>query len=217
MSRIPQPSKRCKHCRARLRRRPGEWPSWFKRRNFCNADCQRLYRKPRGDYSPRTRYRKILANGKPRQEHRVVMEQVLERPLRRDEYVHHLNGDGFDNRPDNLVVVSAHDHAQWHQNKHPRHKQCIICGRPFTPNPTKRGRQRACGWQCGKQLRGLVLSGQLPALGKDVTVSHVHHLAYQGVTLTIREWSNRLGIKYATIFYRLKHGWSIDRVLQQND
>ncbi len=39
-------------------------------------------------------------------EHRVVMERVLGRSLRREESVHHKNGDRADNRPDNLEIWS---------------------------------------------------------------------------------------------------------------
>jgi hypothetical protein len=52
-------------------------------------------------------YRQITVAGKKVAEHRYVMEQALGRSLRRDENVHHLNGQRTDNRLENLELWST--------------------------------------------------------------------------------------------------------------
>lgn len=49
-----------------------------------------------------------------RRMHRWVMEQMLGRKLRRGEVVHHKNGDGHDNREENLGLMTQAEHARHH-------------------------------------------------------------------------------------------------------
>ena len=43
--------------------------------------------------------------------------------------------------------------------------------------------------------------------------SRNHLLTYNGETLTMSEWADKLGITYATINSRVQHGWSMTRIV----
>lgn len=57
-----------------------------------------------------TTYKKL--NG--RHQHRVVAEQMLGRPLKRGEIVHHIDGNKHNNSPENLAVMTQADHLRLH-------------------------------------------------------------------------------------------------------
>ena len=50
-----------------------------------------------------------------RSAHRVIMEELLGRPLTTEEVIHHRDGNRYNNIPENLVVFpTASDHAKFH-------------------------------------------------------------------------------------------------------
>lgn len=55
-------------------------------------------------------YRKLHG----RHEHRVIAEQILGRPLLRNEIVHHIDGNKHNNNPKNLLVMTQSEHVRLH-------------------------------------------------------------------------------------------------------
>lgn len=52
-----------------------------------------------------------------RHEHRVVAEEMLGRPLKRNEIVHHVDGDRHNNAPENLKVMTQSEHIKEHREE----------------------------------------------------------------------------------------------------
>lgn len=64
-------------------------------------------------------------------EHRLVAEQTLGRRLRRDEVVHHINGDKQDNRPVNLRVMKRGAHVALHNAAEPKRPKGVVYPREW--------------------------------------------------------------------------------------
>lgn len=80
----------------------------YNKGKYCSRACKSEHRRAVGSVDDNG-YTRIYVNlpGEPKKtgaQHRKVMEEVLGRPLRPDETVHHKNGKRSDNRPENLEL-----------------------------------------------------------------------------------------------------------------
>lgn len=75
--------------------------------NFCSADCSASYIRWTGKGNRSAKFGGEAI-------HRLLAEEKLGRKLLPDEEVHHVDHNHFNNRPENLMVLSKSEHSKIH-------------------------------------------------------------------------------------------------------
>lgn len=96
----------------------------------CSAKCRNVYNSRKSADKRATALRKqgktkAYRKWHGRHEHRVIMEQIIGRPLNSNEVVHHKDGNFLNNTPENLQLMSKSEHATLHSTKN---KVCSVEG-----------------------------------------------------------------------------------------
>lgn len=93
-------------------------------------------------------------DGQPRfiLEHRLVVEAILGRTLKRTEIVHHIDGDKLNNSPSNLEVMTryahTHHHAVWEVKRSQVDCICHHCGTTYSVQTYRKNLTKYCSEDC---------------------------------------------------------------------
>lgn len=128
-------------------------------KSYCSRDCYYKSKKGSGNHNwvgigkpffikHHNRYM-ITVNGVKIKYARYLMEQHLGRKIKKDEVVHHINGDSSDDRIENLQVLKRRDHSIHHNPKKSWiNTPCKNCGKETFRYDGKVKKNHFCSRKC---------------------------------------------------------------------
>lgn len=124
-------AKRCETCGGEITWKGKLNETTVKKRRFCHtcvaqASKDRNAKKRLERMTDSRGYIKVWDGNRKRNEHDVIMEKLIDRPLARNEVVHHINSIRDDNRPENLQLMTRGEHSKYHIGaNHPKKRKGV--------------------------------------------------------------------------------------------
>lgn len=147
-------------------------------------------------------------------EHILVAEQILGRDLKKDEVVHHIDGNRSNNNPKNLMIFATNgDHTSFHAGnkayningvwytERKRKKVCPYCGKEyFLAKTDNYNRRKYCSVKCARAMQGKLLNNSKIGC---YTIEELQALLYEN-NGNFTKVGKMLGISSNAIVNRLK-------------
>lgn len=181
------------------------YPCW--KRRFCSIPCTAIWlrgRKTVADADCRRGYRSVQHGDTIVPEHRVIMERLIGRSLRRDEHVHHIDGNGLNNSPKNLKLMPSRQHRMLHNPGIPLPEQALATA--YVEGATLR--ELAAQYDCSVPVIARRLRSRGIALRhagcRFITFPIANMVAAYQSGLTIEEVAHKFGTSRNTAHRRLR-------------
>lgn len=114
-------------------------------------------------------------------EHRYVMECYINRKLTKQEIVHHINGDGFNNNIYNLELMTLVEHSKMHGLENGRTYITVICAfcgeevEKYCADVTYKQKQGVNTFFCNKSCKGKYEVNQNPHTARNLRGNVCEH------------------------------------------
>lgn len=132
-------------------------------------------------------------------EHRMIVGMSIGRKLRRDEAVHHIDENKFNNDLSNLRLMSFSEHSSMHTCSPDAERQhCKICGKNLGGTVNRKVKRVYCGDCCRAMWANVSKKPSNEQLQLDCNTMNRTQIAEKyGVSETaVRKWIRKNGIKY---------------------
>ena len=131
--------------------------------------------------------------------HRHVASLKIGRWLTSSEHVHHIDGNIFNNSPDNLQIMTNEEHASFHRPVFLHSMECKNCGKQFLPSCSRR---KFCSLECSQRFKKKfnIPKEELEKIIWEMPMTKISKI-YGLAPNIIKKWCIKLGVSRPSARY----------------